>query len=80
MQRTTNHKLSEDECDKLAKKRGLFSRSILPNTAGYKFHGVGIDGWRYNCEIAVNDKGSHYIRGEARYPDIIGWKPIQATK
>lgn len=82
MKRITNHGLSIEDCDKLAKQRGLLDRSSLPNQAGYKFHGFGIDGWRYNCEIAVNDKGTHYIRGEARYPDIIGWKPLPtpATK
>lgn len=76
------HGLDPWECEKLAKKRGLFDRSTLPNQDGYKFHGFGIDGWRYNCEIRKNEKGSHYITGEAGYKEIVGWKPIEtkATK
>lgn len=70
------HGLSIEDRDKLAKQRGLYSLTTLPNTHGYLFHAYAIDGWRFDCEIIKGPDGIHRIGGDATYNNCIGWKPV----
>ncbi len=48
----------------------------LPNKAGFAFVGVRKDGSLAQCVVKLNIETHRYIvTGEARYEDLIGWKP-----
>ena len=79
MKERRKHGLDPWQAEKVAKDSGLFDRGILPNQPGYKFHGFGLDGTKYNCEIQRNKRGMHYITGEATYSEIVGWMPLEAS-
>jgi len=45
----------------------------IPNIDGYEFIGVTNDG-KKSCRVARdNETGLHYVEGEAKYCDLIGW-------
>jgi hypothetical protein len=48
---------------------------LLPNIAGFEFHGVRADFTLANCRVERTEEGTHVIRGEESYFNLQGWVP-----
>ena len=50
----------------------LFQRAVIPNSEGFKFIGIDIDGKKYRCEVVKGHLGNHKVEG-MEFKDMIGW-------
>jgi len=52
--------------------RKLYSKSFLPNSAGFRFLAFTRDHNKYRCEIVRGADGLHRVEGCA-FSEIVGW-------